>query len=159
MSIDTSKRSSKATRQKNHYKSDGARRENRVEVRFSDYELQALDEVCQRIGEPRSKYLRHCIYEDRYVPVRKEVITRNADLERLCAEVRKAGVNLNQVARALNTQVQYRHYVGYDRISNEEAASKFEKLKEAYDGFKNYLNELYGYWMDERKEKDRYGYH
>ena len=147
MSKNVEKRSSKSTRQKNHWKVDKARRENRIEVRFSDWELEQLDEQCKARGLTRSRILRGNIDELAKQKVRKEVIYRDANIGRLCAE---ADINLNQVARALNTQDKYRHYVGYERVSNEEVLLELAKLRTAYDALKNSVDDLYSWerWVD-----------
>lgn len=150
MSKNVEKRSSKSTRQKNHWKVDKARRENRIEVRFSDWELERLDEQCKERGLTRSRILREKIDELAKQKVRKEVIYRDANIGRLCAELQKADINLNQVARALNTQDKYRHYVGYERVSNEEVLSELAKLRTAYDALKKSVDDLYSWerWVD-----------
>lgn len=153
MSKDVSKRSSKSTRQKNHWMRDEFRRENRIEVRFSDMELARLDEQCEARGLTRSRILRGKVDELAKQKVRREVVVRNADMERLCAEMWKADINLNQVARALNTQDRYRHYVGYERVSNAEVADELSKLRTAYDALRKSVDELCRY---EREEDEFY---
>lgn len=148
MNKDVNKRSSKSTRQKNHRMPDRFRRDHHVEVRFSDMELARLDEQCKERGLNRSSLLRGKVDELEKQTVRKEVIHRDANMERLCSEMRKADINLNQVARALNTQARFRRYVGYERVSNAEIADKFAKLRAAYDALRESVDDLYRWERD-----------
>ena len=132
---------------------DEHRRQNRIEVRFSDTELARLDEQCEARGLTRSRILRGKVDELAKQKVRREVVVRNADMERLCAELRKADINRNQVARALNTQDRYRHYVGYERMSNAEVADELSKLRTAYDALRKSVDNLCRY---EREEDEFY---
>ena len=74
-------------------------RTQRVDVRFSREELAALDVLCKREGLTRSAALRSVATS---CPTRL-VIIRNADLERVASELRSIGINVNQVARKVNS--------------------------------------------------------
>lgn len=85
----------RSTRQKTRQK-----RTRRVETRVTPDELAAIDRFCKQAGVSRSEALRWVA--GGHARVVHE--TRNADVERLAAQARLIGVNVNQIARRLNGQ-------------------------------------------------------
>lgn len=105
MAVSAEKRSSRVRRQA----SKKQPKNRTVQVRFSDEELAALDAVCESTGMTRSAVLRSWTVPGEGAgsnPV--YVVTKNADAERLAMEARRIGVNVNQIARALNAEAKGR---------------------------------------------------
>lgn len=77
---------------------DGSERKTR-KVRLSDGEYETLSQNAERFGLSRSAYVRsRCVYRPgTYVEVDRELL---ADCFR---ELRRQGVNLNQIAKEINT--------------------------------------------------------
>ena len=105
MAVSAEKRSSRVRRQA----SKKQPKNRTVQVRFSDEELAALDAVCESTGMTRSAVLRSWTVPGEGAgsnPV--YVVTKNADAECLAMEARRIGVNVNQIARALNAEAKGR---------------------------------------------------
>ena len=105
MAVSAEKRSSRVRRQA----SKKQPKNRTVQVRFSDEELAALDAVCESTGMTRSAVLRSWTVPGEGAgsnPV--YVVTKNADAERLAMEARRIGVNVNQMASALNAKAKER---------------------------------------------------
>lgn len=85
-------------------------RNRRVTVRFSTEELAALDDACMRAGVSRSDGIRLAI--DSLSESAEKLLSgrpgfteraRHQEMEKLAFQISKVGVNLNQIARAANT--------------------------------------------------------
>ena len=83
----------------------GRRRNRSVILRLSDEEMAALSSAVSRSGLTRQEYLERLI-SDAYVPDAEcGVVMRDMSrqLSEICLQIRKIGVNLNQIARIANT--------------------------------------------------------
>ena len=77
------------------------RRKNRVDVMFTDAELAKVDSVSAALGVTRSAYIRSLIGKQRI-----RSVSVNVDKDKfttLLHELRKQGVNLNQIAYRMNS--------------------------------------------------------
>ena len=70
-------------------------RPHRVDVRFSDAEIQHLDLV--RDGDTRSEFIRKLIFNKRAMP-------KDPELKEIRRELSRIGSNLNQIAKFSNTK-------------------------------------------------------
>ena len=71
-------------------------RTNSIIIRLSDEELASLNEKVSRVGGPRKRFIRQCI---------SGVVIKDAvpvDVPKLIMEVRRVGINLNQILRIAN---------------------------------------------------------
>lgn len=101
MGVSSDMRSSRVRRQA----AKKPNKERTVQVRFSDEELAALDAICSEKKMTRSAFLRSCVEKVQGGDVEPTyVVTRNADAERMASEAKSIGVNVNQIARALNAE-------------------------------------------------------
>lgn len=101
MGVSSDMRSSRVRRQA----AKKPNKERTVQVRFSDEELAALDAICSEKKMTRSAFLRSCVEKVQGGDVEPTyVVTRNADAERMASEAKCIGVNVNQIARALNAE-------------------------------------------------------
>ncbi|MFR0797141.1 MAG: plasmid mobilization protein [Oscillospiraceae bacterium] len=101
MGVSSNMRSSRVRRQA----AKKPNKERTVQVRFSDEELAALDAICSEKKMTRSAFLRSCVEKVQGGDVEPTyVVTRNADAERMASEAKSIGVNVNQIARALNAE-------------------------------------------------------
>lgn len=176
MGVNSDMRSSRVRRQ-------AARKPNKnhtVQVRFSDEELAALDAICSEKGTTRSAFLRSCVEEMQGGSAEPTyVVTRNADAERLASEVKRIGVNINQIAHVLNAEAKsYSGTILSDKFEKyraglEEARDELSKLTEEVDGLRTdfgkdvftvlpdwddpylsrQLQDLCDYWYGERGEE------
>ena len=71
-------------------------RTNPIIIRLSDEELADLNEKVSRVGGPREHFIRQCLSG----AVIKERIP--VDVPKLIQEVRRVGINLNQILRIAN---------------------------------------------------------
>jgi hypothetical protein len=78
-------------------KDDDAKREHIVSLRCTEAEHTALAERAAAVGMTQSEYLRHMAVAGRVVVKHTQTDTE------LTTELRRIGVNLNQIARVLNT--------------------------------------------------------
>ena len=175
MAVSAEKRSSRVRRQA----SKKQRKNRTVQVRFSDEELAALDAVCESTGMTRSAVLRSWTVPGEGAgsnPV--YVVTKNADAERLAMEAKRIGVNVNQIARALNAESKSHPgslspgVLGECKAGLEEVRVELSKLTDEVDGLRTdfgkdvframallwpdvpeQLEELCNYWYGERGEK------
>lgn len=139
MGVNSDMRSSRVRRQ-------AAKKPNKnrtVQVRFSDEELAALDAICSEKEMTRSAFLRSCVEKVQGGDAEPTcVVTRNADAERMASEVKRIGVNINQIAHVLNAES--RSYSGSIlsdvlkgcRTGLEEARDELSKLTEEVDGLR-----------------------
>ena len=98
MAENVEKRNAKSTRKRTR-----PSREHRVDVRFNDEELEVLDTNRNLCSMSRSAYIRSAALREVYARKANKPVTHNADAAKLVAAVNKVGVNVNQMARALNT--------------------------------------------------------
>ena len=120
------KRSAKATRQARR-----KARAHRVEVRLSDEEIASLDRRCAREGVTRSSVLREaCLLRSCGHALPR--VVRSPEVELLLAECRGIGMNVNQIARALNMRNEYRSYFK-DVPSAREAVGRLEEVRGSLD--------------------------
>ena len=175
MGVNSDMRSSRVRRQ-------AARKPNKnhtVQVRFSDEELTALDAICSEKGTTRSAFLRSCVEEMQGGNAEPTyVVTRNADAERLASEVKRIGVNVNQIAHVLNAEAKSHPgslspgVLGECKTGLEEVRGELSKLTDEVDGLRTdfskdvframvllwpdvpeQLQELCDYWYGERGEE------
>lgn len=125
------KRSAKATRQ--HYKKE--RRDTVVQVRMNEEELERLD--AKRGSHSRSNFLRGALYSK---SMKSE--TAMVEIPRLddaVMELNRIGVNINQIARVLNTQLAKR------RVNSVSQLMEYRNLKndiEELEGCKEEVEKL-----------------
>lgn len=98
------KRSSKGYRKKTFSTGEKAhrnRRERRIEIRMGEDELSCLDAQCSARHITRSEYLRDAVMNPK-----QKVIYRqprySAEVNKLVDKTNRIGVNMNQLARAMN---------------------------------------------------------
>lgn len=154
-------------------------KERTVQVRFSDEELAALDAICSEKKMTRSAFLRSCVEKVQGGDVEPTyVVTRNADAERMASEAKSIGVNVNQIARALNAESKSRPgslspgVLGECKTGLAEVRGELSKLTDEVDGLRTdfgkdvframallwpdvpeQLEELCDYWYGERGDK------
>lgn len=109
------KRSAKATRQ--HYKKD--RRETVVQVRMNEEELTLLD--AKRGSRSRSNFLRGALHDKRNITETTRV--EMPQLDSVVMELNRIGVNVNQMARVLNSQLAKR------RMNSVSQMMEYRSLK------------------------------
>ena len=176
MGVSSDMRSSRVRRQA----AKKPNKERTVQVRFSDEELAALDAICSEKKMTRSAFLRSCVEKVQSGDVEPTyVVTRNADAERMASEAKSIGVNVNQIARALNAESKSHPgslspgVLGECKTGLEEVRGELSKLTDEVDGLRtdfgkdvfsvlpvwddSYLpeqiQELCDYWYGERGEK------
>ena len=124
------------------------RRTNKLDVRFTDDELAALDRFCGKLDCSRSDAMRWaCTHIVRYV-----CVTHNAEVELLAAECRRIGINVNQMARSMNAAQQRGQLLEYGQAVAELKALEAElaSLRDSVDDLRDELNETNREkWMDE----------
>lgn len=114
------KRSSKATRQK----LDAISKKHRIEVRLSDYDLDILDAICDKLNFTRSQVLRGGIHDMNNVTITEVKNIHNVSLEALASECKALGIHVNQIAKSLNTR-----QVNYKYMDNDEFLTTFQAVK------------------------------
>lgn len=130
------KRSAKATRQ--HYKKD--RRETVVQVRMNEEELTLLD--AKRGSRSRSNFLRGALHDKRNITETTRV--EMPQLDSVVMELNRIGVNVNQMARVLNSQLAERRMnsvsqmMEYRSLKNDiamldECKANIEKMRATMD--------------------------
>lgn len=111
----------KATR-KTRSGSETRQRGETAWLRLTPGERAQLDERAERAGMTVSAYMRHqCLGEAGPRAVRRPPVERAA-LAQLLGQLGKIGSNLNQIARALNTDRQVLHDIGGTVAEVREAA-------------------------------------
>ena len=134
MGVSVERRSGKATRQARR-----APRSHRVEVRFSDEELAVLDRRCVEVGASRSAVVRTAIL--RGVLGSRQKVVHSPEVELLLAECRRIGINVNQIARALNMRSKYWSY--YRNITTaHEAEKNLSCVKDSLDSLTEKVQDL-----------------
>ena len=146
-------------------------KERTVQVRFSDEELAALDAICSEKKMTRSAFLRSCVEKVQGGDVEPTyVVTRNADAERMASEAKCIGVNVNQIARALNAES--KSHPGslspgvlgecktglaetdeVDGLRTDFGKDVFRAMALLWPDVPEELQELRDYWYGERGEK------
>lgn len=127
----------------------------------------------------RSAFLRSCVEKVQGGDVEPTyVVTRNADAERMASEAKSIGVNVNQIARALNAETKSHPgslspgVLGECKTGLEEVRGELSKLTDEVDGLRTdfgkdvframallwpdvpeQLEELCDYWYGERGDK------
>ena len=177
MGVSSDMRSSRVRRQA----AKKPNKERTVQVRFSDEELAALDAICSEKKMTRSAFLRSCVEKVQGGDVEPTyVVTRNADAERMASEAKSIGVNVNQIARALNAESKSHPgslspgVLGECKTGLEEVRGELSKLADEVDGLRTdfgkdvftamallwrdpdvpeRIQELCDYWYGERGEK------
>ena len=175
MGVSSDMRSSRVRRQA----AKKPNKERTVQVRFSDEELAALDAICSEKKMTRSAFLRSCVEKVQGGDVEPTyVVTRNADAERMASEAKSIGVNVNQIARALNAETKSHPgslspgVLGECKTGLAEVRGELSKLTCEVDGLRTdfgkdvftamallwpdvpeELQELCDYWYGERGEK------
>lgn len=180
MGVSSDMRSSRVRRQA----AKKPNKERTVQVRFSDEELAALDAICSEKKMTRSAFLRSCVEKVQGGDVEPTyVVTRNADAERMASEAKCIGVNVNQIARALNAETKSHPgslspgVLGECKTGLEEVRGELSKLTDEVDGLRTdfgkdvfsvlpvwsdvwddpyapeQIQELCDYWYGERGEK------
>lgn len=184
MGVSSDMRSSRVRRQA----AKKPNKERTVQVRFSDEELAALDAICSEKKMTRSAFLRSCVEKVQGGDVEPTyVVTRNADAERMASEAKCIGVNVNQIARALNALTKSHPgslssgVLGECKTGLEEVRGELSKLTDEVDGLRTdfgkdvfsvlpvwsdvwddpyapeQIRELCDYWYGERGEKILFG--
>ena len=172
MGVSSDMRSSRVRRQA----AKKPNKERTVQVRFSDEELAALDAICSEKKMTRSAFLRSCVEKVQGGDVEPTyVVTRNADAERMASEAKCIGVNVNQIARALNAESKSHPgslspgVLGECKTGLAEVRGELSKLTDEVDGLRTdfgkdvframallwpdvpeELQELRDYWYGER---------
>lgn len=169
MGVSSDMRSSRVRRQA----AKKPNKERTVQVRFSDEELAALDAICSEKKMTRSAFLRSCVEKVQGGDVEPTyIVTRNADAERMASEAKSIGVNVNQIARALNAETKSHPgslspgVLGECKTGLEEVRGELSKLTDEVDGLRTVramamlwpdvpeqLEGLCDYWYGERGEK------
>ena len=176
MGVSSDMRSSRVRRQA----AKKPNKERTVQVRFSDEELAALDAICSEKKMTRSAFLRSCVEKVQGGDVEPTyVVTRNADAERMASEAKCIGVNVNQIARALNAESKSHPgslspgVLGECKTGLAEVRGELSKLTDEVDGLRTdfgkdvflvlpawddpylpeQIQELCDYWYGERGEK------
>lgn len=139
MGVSSDMRSSRVRRQA----AKKPNKERTVQVRFSDEELAALDAICSEKKMTRSAFLRSCVEKVQGGDVEPTyVVTRNADAERMASEAKSIGVNVNQIARALNAQSKSHPgslspgVLGECKTGLAEVRGELSKLTDEVDGLR-----------------------
>lgn len=139
MGVSSDMRSSRVRRQA----AKKPNKERTVQVRFSDEELAALDAICSEKKMTRSAFLRSCVEKVQGGDVEPTyVVTRNADAERMASEAKCIGVNVNQIARALNAESKSHPgslspgVLGECKTGLEEVRGELSKLTDEVDGLR-----------------------
>lgn len=78
------------------------KREKILNIRLTEIEYGLLKEEANHARIPISKYARH-ILQTKKTEVHYDLHTGDNDLKALCTEMHKIGINLNQIARHLNS--------------------------------------------------------
>lgn len=107
------------------------RRKNRVDVMFSDAELAKVDNVSAALGVTRSAYIRSLIGKQRI-----RSVSVNVDKDKfttLLHELRKQGVNLNQIAYRMNSGL---------KVGNSELADTLQAHKNATNAVLAFMQEM-----------------
>lgn len=120
MAKEVMQRSAKATRQTGRKQ----RREKVVQVRMNDDELSKLDKM--RGSVTRSDYLRRGVSSPVLYSEHKTVVD-TPQIDRVLMELKRIGVNVNQMARASNAQAKSR---GIDFAAIKLNAEKQQSLAE-----------------------------
>lgn len=113
------------------FSSDDAKRKNRINVTLSDAELAKADKAANALGITRSAYIRSLIGKQRI-----KSITLNIDEQRfveLLHELRKQGVNLNQLAYRMNAGL---------NVTNDELQDVMQAHNKATSEVMKFLNEV-----------------
>lgn len=110
----------KATRQK----LDAIQKKHRIEVRLSDYDLDILDDTCDKLNFTRSQVLRGGIHDMNNVTITEVKTIHNVSLEKLASECKALGIHVNQIAKSLNTR-----QVNYKYMDNDEFLTTFQAVK------------------------------
>ena len=157
MGVSSDMRSSRVRRQA----AKKPNKERTVQVRFSDEELAALDAICSEKKMTRSAFLRSCVEKVQGGDVEPTyVVTRNADAERMASEAKSIGVNVNQIARALNAES--KSHPGslspgvlgeVDGLRTDFGKDVFRAMALLWPDVPEQLEELCDYWYGERGEK------
>lgn len=168
MGVSSDMRSSRVRRQA----AKKPNKERTVQVRFSDEELAALDAICSEKKMTRSAFLRSCVEKVQGGDAEPTyVVTRNA-------EAKSIGVNVNQIARALNAETKSHPgslspgVLGECKTGLAEVRGELSKLTDEVDGLRTdfgkdvframamlwpdvpeELQELCDYWYGERGDK------
>ena len=139
MGVSSDMRSSRVRRQA----AKKPNKERTVQVRFSDEELAALDAICSEKKMTRSAFLRSCVEKVQGGDVEPTyVVTRNADAERMASEAKCIGVNVNQIARALNAESKSHPgslspgVLGECKTGLAEVRGELSKLTDEVDGLR-----------------------
>ena len=139
MGVSSDMRSSRVRRQA----AKKPNKERTVQVRFSDEELAALDAICSEKKMTRSAFLRSCVEKVQGGDVEPTyIVTRNADAERMASEAKSIGVNVNQIARALNAETKSHPgslspgVLGECKTGLEEVRGELSKLTDEVDGLR-----------------------
>ncbi len=108
-----------------------AKRKNRINIMLSDSELAKADESAKALGITRSSYIRSLIGKQRI-----KSIVLNVDEQRfvdLLHELRKQGVNLNQLAYRMNAGL---------KIQDDELKEAMQAHKRVTAEVLEFLNEV-----------------
>lgn len=100
------------------------KREKQVNLRLMEREYEILKKQVEESGLKQQEYLRQCVLE-------KEIINMKP-LKALVPEMKKQGVNLNQVAKKLNS----RGYVDY----NNELKHTLVEVQKTWQSLRQYLH-------------------
>lgn len=102
------------------------RKSSTVKVRVSDEEMSKIKSKANQWGLTVSQYLRDAALTHR---VTKMIITNNSDLNLLTAEVNKVGINVNQIARRLNSSKGYRECFGVSSMREDDVVISLKVLQ------------------------------
>lgn len=112
-------------------------RDKTIRVRFTKAEREGLSKLAQEEGMSLSQCIRNRLYKQDVTYV---FITHNSDLARLASEVNKLGVNVNQIARNLNANRQYRRYLGATDMEADEVKKSLNRVADELSEIKASLD-------------------
>lgn len=130
--------------------SERNRKSSTVKIRVTDFEVAAIRSKANQWGLTVSQYLRDAALNRE---MRKMIITNNSDLNLLTAEVNKVGINLNQIARRLNSSKGYRECFGVSSMREGEVLAELKDLQSKFASIDRQLLEAREEFSREQTDK------
>lgn len=116
--------------QKNKTYKDRYKRKHSVLLCFNDAEFARVEELASMLKKPRASALRELILNKDF-KIKKD-IAKNKKADNVYYELNKIGVNINQIAKAINTDID--KFISNDFAEDfliifEEIINEIEKIK------------------------------
>lgn len=98
---------------------------------LNDKDLNIMNDICQKTNLNKSALLRHLIRTSKYLNLAKNLENHNNLISELISQIRKVGINLNQIAYHLNTDITTHN------DSKTAIISSINELKALLDKYEN----------------------